>query len=197
MDRSQITAKYEADCDPGFAQQVASMPGGEQIRSCIQCGTCSGTCPLSEYMDRSPRATINLIRAGFKHEVLASNTHWLCSSCYACTVECPQQIHITDIMYAIKNIAIRERAYPPRLPGAVLAQQFTKIATSRGRMNEAWLVVQLNLRTNWINFLRMSRLGLQLVRTGRISLKPDQIKQRQQLSMLHRKTMQSKEGAAS
>jgi heterodisulfide reductase subunit C len=142
-------------------------------------------------MDRSPRAVINLIRAGFKKEVLEGNTHWICSSCYSCGIECPQQIHVTDIMYALKRVAIREGTYPKRLPAAVLAKEFTKMAVRRGRVNEAWLVVQMNLRTSWLNFLKMARLGLELVRTGRIALNPESIKNRQQLATI----TQSKEPA--
>ena len=102
------TIKYEGDRVRGFAQEIMGVAGCAQLPSCIQCGTCSGTCPLSIYMDFSPRQVMALVRADFKNEVLSSKTVWLCASCYSCTVECPRLIRITDIMYALKQRAIRD-----------------------------------------------------------------------------------------
>ena len=31
----------------------------------------------------------------------------MCVSCYYCTVRCPQEVHITDIMYTLKNMALK------------------------------------------------------------------------------------------
>jgi len=92
------TIKYEGDRVRGFGREIMGVSGCEQLQSCIQCGTCSGACPLSIYMDFSPRQVMAMVRADFKNEVLRSNTVWLCASCYACTTECPRKIRITDIM---------------------------------------------------------------------------------------------------
>ena len=85
----QRTIKYDADRVKGFGREVMSVPGCEQLESCIQCGTCSGVCPLSIYMDYTPRQVMALTRGDFKNEVLKSHTIWLCASCYACTVGMP------------------------------------------------------------------------------------------------------------
>ncbi|HZP02835.1 MAG TPA: 4Fe-4S dicluster domain-containing protein, partial [Terriglobia bacterium] len=81
--------KYEVERDPDFARWVTGVIGGERIRNCIQCGLCSASCPLSPYMDYTPRRLIHMAREGFKRDVLQSFTIWLCTSCYSCTVECP------------------------------------------------------------------------------------------------------------
>jgi len=116
--------RYEAERVHGFGGEIMAVPGCEGLFSCIQCGTCSGTCPLSVYMEHSPRQIMALVRAGFKDEVLQSNSIWLCASCYSCTVECPREIRITDIMYALKQRAIQEGVYPKRFPIPVLAKEF-------------------------------------------------------------------------
>ncbi len=110
----QRTIRYESDRVRGFGREVMSVPGCEELEHCIQCGTCSGVCPLSIYMDHSPRQVMALTRSDFKKEVLSSHTIWLCASCYACTVECPKEIGITDIMYELKQRAIHEGHYPKR-----------------------------------------------------------------------------------
>ena len=112
----QRTIKYDADRVKGFGREVMNVPGCEQLESCIQCGTCSGVCPLSIYMDYTPRQVMALTRGDFKNEVLKSHTIWLCASCYACTVECPREIRITDIMYELKQRAIHAGHLSETLP---------------------------------------------------------------------------------
>jgi len=60
--------KFQREADLQWAQQVAERPGCEGLFSCLQCGTCSGTCPLSIYMDFGPRRIISLVREGFRRK---------------------------------------------------------------------------------------------------------------------------------
>jgi heterodisulfide reductase subunit C len=170
------TIRYESDRHVGFGREVMSVPGCEQLENCIQCGTCSGVCPLSIYMDHSPRQVMALTRADFRDEVLRSHTIWLCASCYACTVECPQQIRITDIMYELKQRAITDGIYPRRFPIPVLAHEFTQMVRKHGRITELVLVIRLFLKTDWLAALGNWRLGIDLMRTGRFSLITERIK---------------------
>ncbi len=173
--------KYEAEIDHDFPVQIASIPGGDKIYSCIQCGTCSGMCPISPYMDYTPRQLIAMIRAGFRGEVLSSYTTWLCASCYSCTVECPQDIRLTDIMYAAKRLAIRDKNYPGRFPIPILANEFFNGVERNGRSSEGWLLVRLFLKTNPLKLLKQAGFGFRLFRTGRLSAKRETIKRKAEL----------------
>lgn len=175
------TIKYDADRVKGFGKEIMEVPGCEQLKSCIQCGTCSGVCPLSIYMDYTPRQVMGLARADFKNEVLRSQTIWLCASCYACTVECPREIRITDIMYELKQRAIHEGFYPKHFPIPVLAREFTEMVRKNGRITELLLVMKLFLKTNWFAALGNWRMGLDLFRTGRLSLATEKIERREDL----------------
>lgn len=66
-------------------------------------------------MDHTPRALFALLRAGERDTALRSNTPWICVSCYNCVVRCPQDIHITDVMYALKSMAIEAKLYEEAL----------------------------------------------------------------------------------
>ncbi len=169
------TIKYDADRVKGFGKEISSVPGCEQLSHCIQCGTCSGVCPLSIYMDYTPRQVMALARADFKNEVLRSHTIWLCASCYACTVECPRQIRITDIMYELKQRAIQEGIYPKRFPIPVLAREFSGMVRKYGRITELLLVFKLFLKTNPWSALANWRMGIDLLKTGRLSLVTEKI----------------------
>ena len=175
------TIKYESDRVKGFGREVMSVPGCEQLESCIQCGTCSGLCPLSIYMDSTPRQVMELTRSDFKNEVLRSTTIWLCASCYVCTVECPKQIRITDIMYELKQRAIQEGVYPKRFPIPVLAQEFYKMSHRQGRVTENYLATILFLKTNILAAIGQWKLGLNLLIRGRFPLKPERIKRKDEL----------------
>lgn len=176
------TIKYEADRVKGFGREIMSVPGCEQLESCIQCGTCSGVCPLSIYMDYSPRQVMAMTRSDFKTEVLSSLTIWLCASCYACTTECPRQIRITDIMYELKQRAIKEKVYPKHFPIPVLAEEFNKMVHEWGRVNETLLATRMFLRTNPLGALGMTKLGLGLLKTGRFEIGQARIQRRSELA---------------
>jgi heterodisulfide reductase subunit C2 len=164
------TIKYEAELDRTFPAELARHPGGENIWDCIQCGTCSGTCPISLYMDHTPRKIIAMIRGGFRTDVLKSFTIWLCSSCYACTVQCPMNIKITDIMYGLKRLAIEKGFYPKKFAIPVLAREFAAMVKDTGRINEGILTTKLMLKSNPFNLFKSASLGLKLMRTGRINM---------------------------
>jgi quinone-modifying oxidoreductase subunit QmoC len=184
----QRTIKYEADRVKGFGREVMSVPGCEQLESCIQCGTCSGVCPLTIYMDYSPRQVMALTRSDFKNEVLRSHTIWLCASCYDCTVECPRQIRITDIMYELKQRAIHEGIFPKGFAIPNLAKSFYEMVRKNGRITESLLVSKMLLKTGLVSAIKdglgMWKLGLGLLRTKRFSMKPEGIKRKAELAKM-------------
>ncbi|MBL7996528.1 4Fe-4S dicluster domain-containing protein [bacterium] len=176
--------KYESELDLKFGEQMAAKAYGQKLLSCIQCGTCSSTCPLSDYMDYTPRKIIAMTREGFRDEVLNSLTIWLCSSCYACTVKCPRQIHITDVMYTLKREAIARGVYPKRYPIPIFSREFFNIVRKQGRNSEAILLIKFYLKTNLFMMFKQAFMGLRLMRTGRFSFKRDKIERIDKLQRL-------------
>lgn len=99
--------------DPNFKYEIAERPGGENIRKCFACGTCTAGCPAfhadHEY---NPRKIIRKILLGLREDVLQSPVIWLCQQCYACSSNCPQDVDFSHIMMAIRDIAVLEGYYP-------------------------------------------------------------------------------------
>jgi len=60
------------------------------LQACIQCGTCSASCPNEFAMDLTPRRLWRLVLMGQTETVLASRTFSLCSACYTCPLRCPR-----------------------------------------------------------------------------------------------------------
>ena len=78
----------------------------EKFRQCIQCGVCSGSCPMGEAMDFAPRRAVKMLLEGRFNEVVESNTPWLCVSCHTCAVRCPSQLQISDGLFPALRAAV-------------------------------------------------------------------------------------------
>ncbi len=167
-----------------FWLQLRNIPGGLKIRRCLQCGTCTGSCPVSHTMDIPPREVIALFRAGELEKILQSRTIWICASCYACTVRCPVGIKVTDVLYALKRLAMENDLFPPRFPVHALSRSFVSLVNKFGRSYEPGLLVLFSLRTNPFRLVGLLPLAWKLWRHGRIGLLPKKVKQRKELAAI-------------
>jgi heterodisulfide reductase subunit C len=170
MDATQITKLTDE-----VLRQVRAIPNGENIDQCLQCGTCSASCPSSDAMEYSPRAILAALRAGMIDQVFESRTIWLCASCYSCTVRCPAGIPFTDVMYELKRLGIRKGLVGRKSSGAAMAEVFADLVHKYGRSADAELICRYVLRTHPANIFSFIPLGWKLIRKGRISLRTDKI----------------------
>lgn len=100
--------------DREFIKQVE--PDWRKLATCIQCGTCSASCPAAELMDYAPRQLWELLRLGLRDQVMKSRTFWLCTQCYACQVRCPRGILISETMRNLRQWAVAQGfEVPPAL----------------------------------------------------------------------------------
>ena len=98
------------ELDLSFCDEVASQPGGEHIRRCFACGTCAAGCPITEIdPEYNPRKIIRQVLFGMRKEVLSSPLIWYCLVCYRCYARCPQKVNFTDVMRALRYLAIKGR----------------------------------------------------------------------------------------
>jgi len=168
-----------------FYDQVAATPGGERMKLCLQCGTCGGSCPSGPDMDHTPREIFALIMAGKRREVLLSNTYWFCVSCYYCTVRCPQQIPITDIMYRLKHLAIAAKQYTADAKD--WSETFIGQVETNGRSFELGVATQYYLTHHPLSTMRMGPMALGMLTRGRMALRPTRIKAMPYLRAILRK----------
>lgn len=104
------------ELDHSFKFEVSKRSGGENIKACFACGTCSAGCPIREfYPDYNPRKIVHMVLLGMKKEVLSSPVIWLCSTCYTCYERCPQDVKLIEVMNVLKNMATEEGYAPPAL----------------------------------------------------------------------------------
>jgi heterodisulfide reductase subunit C2 len=119
------------ELNQNFKNEVTKISGGENIKRCFACGTCSVICPVFAVEERyDPRKIIRMMILGMEDEVLQSELIWLCSGCYSCYELCPRDVKLTNVMSAIRQIAVTRGFLPPGMKATV--EQLEKF----GRLTE-------------------------------------------------------------
>lgn len=168
-----------------FLEEVSARTAGvSRLEMCIQCGTCGGSCPSFADMDHTPRLLFAMIRAGMREEALKSNTPWVCVSCYHCVVRCPQDVHITDVMYTLKSMAIESKLYEDAT-AADFSETFVEMVEKYGRSYEFGLATRYYLKHFPIKRLgEMAQMGLGMLSKRRMAITPKRIEGMEQLSAI-------------
>lgn len=156
-----------------FLREVtANVEEGEWVKMCMQCGVCSGSCPLGPHWEHPPQEIFMMIRAGKREEVLKSSSMWYCTSCYNCIARCPRGLPITHIMHGLAHYAKRLGMVPQNQQTAKFAQKFWDNLTKKGRVNELTLGLGLyfmnGLGEGVKTSLKMQGVGLGMLKTQRM-----------------------------
>jgi len=77
--------------------------GGEGIRKCYQCGSCTAICPISEDYMTSFRRSIKYAQLGLDNKLSSDLTPWLCYACGECSNSCPRDANPSEIMMSIRR----------------------------------------------------------------------------------------------
>jgi heterodisulfide reductase subunit C len=125
-------------------------------------------------MDILPNQVLRHIQYDHRDRVLSSKTIWICASCYACSVRCPNNIDIAKIMDTLRAMAIRSGSNPGEKEIPLFHSLFLKTIRSTGRMYELGLILQLKLKTR--DFFKDAGLGLKMYRRGKIKLFPSKFR---------------------
>lgn len=156
-----------------FLREVeANVEEGEWVKVCMQCGVCSGSCPLGPYWDHPPQEIFMMIRAGKRDEVLQSSSMWMCTSCYNCIARCPRELPITHIMHGLAHYAKRLGVAPKDQVTAKFAQLFWDNLAKTGRVNELKLGISLyfmnGISEGISTSIKMQKIGMGMFFAGRL-----------------------------
>lgn len=167
-----------------FLEEVSARTAGiSRLEMCIQCGTCGGSCPSSADMDHTPRLLFAMIRAGMREEALRSNTPWVCVSCYHCTVRCPQEVHIADVMYTLKSMAIQAKLFKDST-APDFSQTFVDNVENYGRSFEFGLATRHYLKHFPLRLPSMAPMGFGMLSKKRMGITPKRIENIDQLKSI-------------
>lgn len=123
-----------------FYASLQTPPNGERVRTCLQCGMCSGVCPLGYVMDFPPGKMIAALRSEIFDRVMNTDTVWMCVACYACTEVCPSGIPLTEkLMTRAKEELILAGKVPAELQLALEnSQRYGNVLGQSPRKRADW-----------------------------------------------------------
>jgi heterodisulfide reductase subunit C len=159
---------------PSAAKSVQPEASLDQVRrmiqACMQCGTCSASCPNEFAMDQTPRRLWRMVLMGREAEIFQSRTFSLCSSCYTCSLRCPRGLPLTDAMAALKQLAARQGAASYR-KGTLFYRSFLQSVRQHGRVREMEFMTFYFARLRHpLEPFRFAPLGIKLIRKGKLEL---------------------------
>ncbi len=184
MNTAPAVAPGSTDANLRFLEEVSARTAGvSRLEMCIQCGTCGGSCPAAADMDHTPRMLFAMIRAGMRDDALRSNTPWICVSCYHCVVRCPQNVHIADVMYTLKSMAIQARLYRDST-APDFSQTFVDMVENYGRSFEFGLATRHYLKHFPLRMPSAASMGIDMLSKKRMTIKPKRIAGMDQLDAI-------------
>ena len=176
LDQERASAPPKQIEDLSLLGEVSHRTAGvSRLEMCIQCGSCGGSCPSEADMDHTPRMLFAMLRAGMRHAALMSNTPWICVSCYHCVVRCPQNVHIADVMYTLKSMAIEAKLYQDST-APDFSQTFVDMVEEYGRSFEFGLATRHYLKHFPLRLPNMAPMGIGMLSKQRMSIAPTRIK---------------------
>lgn len=96
-----ITAE---EMDFTFAKEVEDAVE-EGFSSCFQCGTCSARCPSGRVSQYRSRKLFHMAQLGLRERIFESEDLWSCTTCLACTKNCPWEVKATDAIIKMRTLA--------------------------------------------------------------------------------------------
>ena len=157
----------------GAVPATASLhPIQDKIKACIQCGTCTASCPNEFAMDLTPRQLWRMVLMGETEGVFASQTFTLCSACYSCTLRCPRGLPLTEAMHDLKQMAYRGRMKRYK-PSTAFYGHFMDTIRRHGRIRETEFISRyfLTMTPSKPTLpLSYAGLGLKLFRKGKMAI---------------------------
>ncbi|QTA93967.1 4Fe-4S dicluster domain-containing protein [Desulfonema magnum] len=155
---------------PAYQKKDPLEPVQEMVQACIQCGTCTSSCPNEFAMDITPRHMWRMVLMGRKKDIFQSKTFDLCSACYYCTLRCPRGLPLTEAMGRLKQIAARENL-PKYKTSVRFYKSFMESVRRHGRVREMeFMTLYFASMKDPILPLKFTPLGIQLMSKRKVSI---------------------------
>ena len=143
-----IEGRSLTDYNENMQEEIAQLPGGENIHRCWQCGSCTNACTVNAVNpDFNPRYWIYLIRLGMEQELLRDkDIIWQCVSCNKCTYACPRDVVPEGVMKATAHwMELKGHTAPS--PSTVFDEEFSAQVFATGKIEDGRVLRHFFART--------------------------------------------------
>jgi heterodisulfide reductase subunit C len=129
------------DYNEAMQDEIAALPGGENIHRCWQCGSCTNACTVNAVNPEfNPRYWIYLIRLGMEDELLRDkDILWQCVSCNKCTYACPRDVVPEGVMKATAHW-MELKGHTPKSPSTHFDEEFADQVIATGKIEESRVI---------------------------------------------------------
>lgn len=158
---------------------------GEKVSACYQCYRCTVGCPVAVDMDMYPHRIMRYIVLGEKEKVLKSKTIWTCLQCVTCSVRCPNDIDVAHVFDTLRKISVREGMASEK-DTWLFDSLFLESVRKHGRLHEIETIMKYKLEKK--DFFSDTKMGMGMFLKGRIGILPHNIKDREGLKEIFKKT---------
>jgi heterodisulfide reductase subunit C len=136
-----IEPRVVTDYNEDLEEEIAALPGGENIHRCWQCGSCTNACTVHAINpDFNPRFWIYLIRTGMEDELLRDkDIIWQCVSCNKCTYVCPRDVAPEGVMKATAHW-LELKGHRPKSPSILFDEVFSEQVFATGKIEEGRVI---------------------------------------------------------
>jgi heterodisulfide reductase subunit C len=143
-----IESRVVTDYNERLEEEIAALPGGENIHRCWQCGSCTNSCTVNAMNpDFNPRFWIYLIRMGMESELLRDkDIIWQCVSCHKCTSACPRDVVPEGVMKATARW-LELKGHTPKSKSTIFDEEFTEQIVATGKIEEGRVIRHFFART--------------------------------------------------
>ena len=86
-----------------------ALMSGTDVRKCMRCGKCSGTCPSYDEMEYHPHQFVYMVERGEIEPLLRSESLYKCLTCFACVERCPRNVEPAKVVEAVRLAAVRQQ----------------------------------------------------------------------------------------
>ena len=136
-----IESRVVTDYNEKLEDEIAALPGGENIHRCWQCGSCTNSCTVHAVNpDFNPRYWIYLIRLGMEAELLRDkDIIWQCVSCNKCTYACPRDVVPEGVMKATAHW-LELKGHTPKSKSTIFDEEFSEEVFETGKIEEGRII---------------------------------------------------------
>lgn len=158
--------------------QETNQLSSQVVELCYHCHKCTAGCPVVGAMTYGPDQLLRMIALDQQEAVLQSKDIWLCAGCYTCATRCPNDIDISAVMDALRQVAL-QKGYAAGEPDALLFHRlFMGVVGRLGRSHEAAMLGLFKVLSH-VPLMNDVPAGVGLFLRGKVPLLPERSRARQ------------------